>query len=90
MIKSEDENRFVYDLLSHTKGNRSGWIGLYWKADNKLYWLADRPRREIIKSIKLANQMTADARRSVALMENGMTCLARRRPAPLLSANGQS
>ena len=33
--------------------------------------------------------MTVDARRSVALMENGMTCLARKRPAPLLSANGQ-
>ena len=43
----------------------------------------------MIKSIKLANQMTVDARRSVALMENGMTCLARKRPAPLLSANGQ-
>ena len=89
MIKSEDENGFVYDLLSNHRGNRSGWIGLYRKADNKFYWLDDRPRREIIRSGKLANQMTVDAWRSVALMENGMICLARRRPAPLLSSSGQ-
>ena len=43
MIKSKDENRFVYDLLRNTTGNRGGWIGLHRIADNKFYWLDDRP-----------------------------------------------
>ena len=43
MIKSEDENQFVYDLLRNTSGAHEGWIGLYRKADNKFYWLDDRP-----------------------------------------------
>ena len=43
VIKSEDENRFVYDLLRNTVGARDGWIGLHRKADNKFYWLDDRP-----------------------------------------------
>ena len=43
VIKSEDEDRFVYDLLRNTIGNRSGWIGLYRKPNNKFYWLNDRP-----------------------------------------------
>ena len=43
VIKSEDENRFVYDLLSNTSSTRSGWIGLYRKAHKKFYWLDDRP-----------------------------------------------
>ena len=43
VIKSEDENQFVYDLLRNSSGARDGWIGLYRKADNKFYWLDDRP-----------------------------------------------
>ncbi|XP_067047236.1 C-type lectin domain family 4 member E-like isoform X1 [Acropora muricata] len=43
VIKSEDENRFVYDLLRNTVGARYAWIGLHRKADNKFYWLDDRP-----------------------------------------------
>ena len=43
VIKSEDENRFVYDLLRNTSGPRHGWIGLYRKADDKFYWLDGRP-----------------------------------------------
>ena len=43
MIKSEDENQFFYDLLRNTIGTPSGWIGLYRRADKKLYWLDGRP-----------------------------------------------
>ena len=43
MIKSEDENQFVYNLLKNTSGARNGWIGLYRKANKKFYWLDDRP-----------------------------------------------
>ena len=43
MIKSEDENQFVSDLLRNTSGDCHGWIGLYRKADNKFYWLDDLP-----------------------------------------------
>ena len=43
VIKSEDESQFLYNLLRKTSGDRFGWIGLYRKADNKLYWLDDRP-----------------------------------------------
>ena len=44
MIKSEDENQFVADLLRNTSGNHIGWMGLYRnKADDKFYWLDDRP-----------------------------------------------
>ena len=45
MIKSQDENRFVYDLLRNTVGARHGWIGLYREADNKFYWLDGRPAK---------------------------------------------
>ncbi|XP_029202741.2 brevican core protein-like isoform X1 [Acropora millepora] len=44
VIKSEDENQFFYHLLRSTSNVlRDGWIGLYRKADNKFYWLDDRP-----------------------------------------------
>ena len=43
VIKSEDENQFLYKLLPKTSGEPSGWIGLYRKADYKFYWLDDRP-----------------------------------------------
>ena len=43
VIKSEDENQFVSDLLRNTSGDSHGWIGLYRKADSKFYWLDDRP-----------------------------------------------
>ena len=43
VIKSENENQFIYDLLRNTSGSRDGWIGLYRKANNKFYWLDDRP-----------------------------------------------
>ena len=43
VIKSENENQFIYDLLRNTSGSRNGWIGLYRKANNKFYWLDDRP-----------------------------------------------
>ena len=42
MIKSEEENQFVYDLLTNTSDARDGWIGLCRKADNKSYWLDGR------------------------------------------------
>ncbi|XP_015765151.1 PREDICTED: neurocan core protein-like isoform X2 [Acropora digitifera] len=43
VIKSEEENQFVYDLLRNTSGDHRGWIGLHRKADNKFYWLDSRP-----------------------------------------------
>ena len=43
VIKSEDENQFVYDLLKNASGANNGWIGLYRKANKKFYWLDDRP-----------------------------------------------
>ena len=43
VIKSKDENQFVYDLLRNISDNRNGWIGLYRKDDNKFYWVDDRP-----------------------------------------------
>ncbi|KAK2560026.1 Ladderlectin [Acropora cervicornis] len=43
MIKSNDEDQFVYYLLRNTSDAQSGWIGLYRKADKKFYWLDDRP-----------------------------------------------
>ena len=46
MIKSEEENQFVYDLLKNTSGDHYGWIGLHRKADNKFYWLDSRPMKE--------------------------------------------
>ena len=43
MIKSEDENQFVSDLLRNTSDARDGWIVLYRKADKKFYWLDGHP-----------------------------------------------
>ena len=43
MIKSEDENQFVFDLLRNTSDARDGWIVLYRKADNTFYWLDGHP-----------------------------------------------
>ncbi|XP_029183713.1 uncharacterized protein LOC114951743 isoform X2 [Acropora millepora] len=43
VIKSEEENKFVSDLLRNTSGKKNGWIGLHRKADKKLYWLDNRP-----------------------------------------------
>ena len=43
VIKSKDENKFVYNLLRNTSSNLDGWIGLYRKAGDKFYWLDDRP-----------------------------------------------
>ena len=43
VIKSEEENQFVYDLLRNTSDDHHGWIGLHRKADNKFYWLDSRP-----------------------------------------------
>ncbi|XP_044181112.1 C-type lectin domain family 4 member A-like [Acropora millepora] len=42
VIKSEEENQFVYDLLRNTSHDQHGWIGLHRKAD-KFYWLDSRP-----------------------------------------------
>ncbi|XP_067027280.1 C-type lectin domain family 4 member E-like isoform X1 [Acropora muricata] len=43
VIKSEDENKFVYDLLRNTSRAHDGWIGLYRKKnDKKFYWLDGR------------------------------------------------
>ena len=36
VIKSQDKNQFVYDLLRNTGGDGTGWIALYRK-DNKIY-----------------------------------------------------
>ena len=44
VIKSEEENQFVYDLLRNTSGGHHGWIGLHRKADDEFYcWLDSRP-----------------------------------------------
>ena len=43
VIKSEEENQFVYDLLRNTSGDHYGWIGLHRRADKKFYWLDSRP-----------------------------------------------
>ncbi|XP_044181107.1 uncharacterized protein LOC122962245 [Acropora millepora] len=49
VIKSEDENQFVYDLLRNTSGDNHGWIGLQWKAD-KFLWLDNRPEEGNFKN----------------------------------------
>ena len=43
VIKSEDENQFVSNLLRNISDDLHGWIGLYRKDDNKFYWLDGRP-----------------------------------------------
>ena len=48
VIKSEEENQFVYDLLRNTSGDYHGWIGLHGKAD-KYYWLDGRPEEGSFK-----------------------------------------
>ena len=57
VIKSEDEDQFVYDLLRNTRGTRHGSIGLYRKADIKFYWLDDLPAEEIIRGGTMAYQV---------------------------------
>ena len=43
VIKSEEKNQFVYDLLRNTSRARDGWIVLYQrKAENKFYCLVGR------------------------------------------------
>ena len=39
VIKSMDENQFLYDLLRNTRDARAGWIGLLRRADKKFYWI---------------------------------------------------
>ncbi|XP_015765154.1 PREDICTED: neurocan core protein-like isoform X1 [Acropora digitifera] len=49
VIKSKEENQFVYDLLRNTSYNHHGWIGLHRKAD-KFYWLDNRPEEGNFKN----------------------------------------
>ena len=93
MIKSEDENRFVYHLLRNTTGNRGGGIGLHRKADNNFYGLMTAPRWEFeaIRTGKISNQITVEAMRILGILwktVNGMMHLAQA-TGPLLSASGQ-
>ena len=42
MIRSQDENNFVRDLINkQTVQDRGAWLGLYRKADNTFYWIDD-------------------------------------------------
>ena len=42
MVKSMDENQFVYDLPRNTSDARAGWIGLLLRADKEFYWVDNR------------------------------------------------
>ena len=42
VVKSMDENQFVYDLPRNTSDARAGWIGLLRRADKKFYWVDNR------------------------------------------------
>ena len=47
VIKSPDENDFIYQLVEKAKSSLHGtWIGLHRKADTEFYWLDDTPLRE--------------------------------------------
>ena len=45
MVKSADENKFIFDLTKKQKTVTAWgvWLGLYKKADNKFYWIDDTP-----------------------------------------------
>ena len=45
IIRSQDENNFVRDLVRNRQIGQSwgAWLGLYKKADNALYWIDDTP-----------------------------------------------
>ena len=46
VIKSKEENQFVYDLLRNTSVKNNGWIGLHRKADDENFsWLDSRPEK---------------------------------------------
>lgn len=42
VIKSMDENQFLYDLLKNTSNVRAVEIGLLRRADKKFYWIDNR------------------------------------------------
>ena len=43
MIKSANENNFLYNLVKISAAPKPAWIGLKRKADNKFYWLDNTP-----------------------------------------------
>jgi len=45
IIRSADENNFIFDLLKKQKTFTSmgAWLGFVRKADNKFYWIDDTP-----------------------------------------------
>ena len=45
IIKSADENKFIFDLTKKQKTVTAWgvWLGLYRKADKKFYWIDDTP-----------------------------------------------
>lgn len=45
VIKSADENKFIFDLVKKQKTvtTYGVWLGLYRKADNKFYWVDGTP-----------------------------------------------
>ena len=45
IIRSADENKFIFDLLKKQKTVTAwgAWLGLYKKANNKFYWINDTP-----------------------------------------------
>ena len=94
MIKSMDENQFLYDLLRNTSVVRAGDIGLLRRADNKFYWIDNRTGEVSYKSGTVANQITLEACRiavifqEATMVEHRMTTIAYL-PVVLLSANGQ-
>ena len=47
IIRSQDENNFVRDLINQqTVPDRGAWLGLYRKTDNMFYWVDDTPLAE--------------------------------------------
>ena len=94
MVKSEDEDQFVSDLLRNTSDARDGWIVLYRKADNKFYWLDGRPADGNYEKWNDGEPSDSATRivcilTEATLMEHGMTEVALTQKIPLPSASGQ-
>ena len=71
MIKSEEENQFVYELLRNTSGENNGWIGLHRKADKKLYWLDNRPVEKNFQNWKRGEPNNGGGKEDCGLLIGG-------------------
>ncbi|XP_067048328.1 brevican core protein-like isoform X2 [Acropora muricata] len=67
VIKSEEENKFVSDLLRNTSG-QNGWIGLHRKADKKLYWLDNRPIEKNFQKWKMGEPKNIGGKEDCGLL----------------------